>query len=336
MMSAKGSDPEGDSTGRTVYKVPVDLAVIVLLTVAAWVTSLLPVFQQSLFRILIGGIFVLFAPGYVVVAALYPEKHGDIERDGSEYILPNNINLIERFTLSLAMSIAIVPLLGLFLNSLPVPFDLESVLLLLSGFVLLVSVVAARRRFATDEMRRFQVPYQQWTAPLRDLVVSGTLLDRLAIVIVVISLVIAMAGITNVAEPVDNTEVYTEFYILSSGNERDGQATNYTTDLVSGQESSLIVGIRNHEQRTRNYTVVVRLQEMRVQGNSTDPIASEELTRFRTRLAHGETEKRNVEFIPSDIGERLRLQFLLYRGDPPDQLSADTAYRETHLWVTVS
>src|SRR5207245_4585088 len=54
---------------------------------------------------LLAIVLVLFAPGYVLVAALFPR---DVE-----------IDWIERIALSFGLSIAVVPLLGLFLNFTP-------------------------------------------------------------------------------------------------------------------------------------------------------------------------------------------------------------------------
>jgi uncharacterized membrane protein len=43
----------------------------------------------------------------------------------------------------------------------------------------------------------------------------------------------------------------------------------------------------------------------------------------------------DVLAVPRD-GERLRLIYLLYRGDAPAAPSTATAYREVHLWVNVT
>ena len=53
-------------------------------------------------RIVLGLPFVLFFPGYTFVAALFPRK--------------DDLDAIERVALSLGLSIAVVPLVGLALN----------------------------------------------------------------------------------------------------------------------------------------------------------------------------------------------------------------------------
>ncbi len=56
-------------------------------------------------RIFLGLLFVLFLPGYIFVAALFPKKA--------------DVDSIERVALSFGLSIAIVPLIGLILNYTP-------------------------------------------------------------------------------------------------------------------------------------------------------------------------------------------------------------------------
>jgi uncharacterized membrane protein len=61
-----------------------------------------------------------------------------------------------------------------------------------------------------------------------------------------------------------------------------------------------------------------------------------ELRRFRPTLGHNETWHRQHEVTPEMPWERLRLQYLLYRGLPPETPDQSTAHREVHLWVNVT
>ena len=56
-------------------------------------------------RIVLGLAFVLFFPGYTLIAALFPGKDA--------------LDSIERLALSFGLSIAVVPLIGLILNLYP-------------------------------------------------------------------------------------------------------------------------------------------------------------------------------------------------------------------------
>jgi uncharacterized membrane protein len=92
------------------------------------------------------------------------------------------------------------------------------------------------------------------------------------------------------------------------------------------------------------YTVVVELQRVTI-VNETDSTTNattvrvldeRELRRFEVSLAHNETWHNQHTVTPTMTGDRLRLQYLLYRGEPPADPSGETAYRELHLWVNVS
>jgi len=59
-------------------------------------------FPSNVLRIVLGLPFVLFFPGYTLMSALFPKREG--------------MSGIERVALSLGVSIAIVPIIGLILN----------------------------------------------------------------------------------------------------------------------------------------------------------------------------------------------------------------------------
>jgi len=85
------------------------------------------------FRWILGSVFVLFIPGYVTVEALFPKGR---ELDG-----------IERFALSVGLSLALVPLIGLLLNYTPWGIRLTPIVVSLVLFTVGVAVVGVARRF---------------------------------------------------------------------------------------------------------------------------------------------------------------------------------------------
>jgi uncharacterized membrane protein len=105
-----------------------------------------------------------------------------------------------------------------------------------------------------------------------------------------------------------------------------------------------VVGIGNQEHEQVEYTVVVQLQRVEIvnesgattNGTTVRVLEERGLQRFQAELAHNETWHNQHTVTPTMTGEGLRLQYLLYRGDPPAEPSAETAYRELHLWVNVS
>lgn len=308
---------------------------VLLLTAVTVLTVTASGPRLSALRIVVGLLFVLFVPGYVVVAALFPERSGSGDSDGMKQLSSRGLNGVERFALSLGLSVALVPLLGLLLNLSPARFDTVSVLMILTGLTVVTAVIAIRRRLALPRTRRFRLPYRRWLRGARGAALRGSPSDALLVIVIVVSLLVAGIGVAGTITSPGNAETYTELYVLNEGPNGVVQATNYTTDLASGEEHSIVIGIGNNEGQAVEYTVIVRLQRMQVGGNTTTAVGSETLARFETTVESNRTVERSTVFTPTTTGEDLRLQFLLFRGDAPATPSAETAYRETHLWVTV-
>jgi hypothetical protein len=84
-------------------------------------------------RYVLGGVFVLFLPGFMLVSALYPR--------GEE------LDSLERIALSIGLSLAIVPLIGLALNYTPWGIRLEPIMVSMALFVEAMAAVVIVRRF---------------------------------------------------------------------------------------------------------------------------------------------------------------------------------------------
>ena len=124
-------------------RIPRDLALMILLTLACIPFVLVPPLNETPVRIILGLLLVLFLPGYSLIAALFPRK--------------DDLDGIERIALSFGLSIAVVPLLGLALNYTPVGIRLVPVLVVLSVFTVLLAVIAGVRRQGLPEGERFVV-----------------------------------------------------------------------------------------------------------------------------------------------------------------------------------
>jgi hypothetical protein len=95
----------------------------------------------------LGSVFVLFIPGYVTVEALFPKAK---ELDG-----------IERFALSIGLSLALVPLIGLLLNYTPWGIRLDPIVVSLTMFSLAIAGVGLMRKFRMSfERYELQGPTQ--------------------------------------------------------------------------------------------------------------------------------------------------------------------------------
>jgi hypothetical protein len=100
-----------------------------LSVVFAFVTSGLALYLRYVF----GGLLILFLPGYSLIELLYPKKE---------------LDELARFALSIGLSLALVPLVGLVLNYTPFGIRLLSVVFSMSGLTLVFLVLALRRKHA--------------------------------------------------------------------------------------------------------------------------------------------------------------------------------------------
>ena len=71
-------------------------------------------------RYVLGGVFVLFLPGFLLISALYPRS--------------GEMDALEKIALSIGLSLAIVPLVGLVLNYTPWGIRLEPIMVSLALF----------------------------------------------------------------------------------------------------------------------------------------------------------------------------------------------------------
>ena len=340
-------------------RLPADLATVVLAVLLTLLVVFVPVVNETPLRVVFGLPFVLFVPGYAFIAALFPEAgegpgDGKENEGGDEEIDEptdrSGIDGIERIALSFGLSIAIVPLIGLVLNFTPWGIRLVPIMVSVSGFTLLSTAIAARRRWALDEAERFVVPWRDWLASGQaELFEPETRTDAVLNVLLALSVMLAVSSVAYAVAVPQPGEAFTEFYLLTENEDGELVADDYPTEFVEGEGQSLVVGIGNHEHRPVNYSVVVELQEVRIENSSANVVngtetgnlsvtveQEEELRRFQTQVAHNETWHLQHNVTPTMTGERLRLTYLLYEGQPPADPTVDNAYRELHLWVNVT
>ena len=336
---------------RPVRELPADLAAVLAVVALTNLVVFLPVVNDSPLRVVVGLAFVLFVPGYAFVAALFPEagepptaEPDPAESDGDDADAASvpagdrGIDGVERVALSFGLSIAVVPLLGLALNFTPFGIRLVPILVTLSGFTVVATAVAAARRRELPADERFAVPYRSWLAAgRRELLDPPSRLDAALNVALVLAVLLATSSVVYAIAVPPQGERFTEFYVLTEGEDGDLVADGYPEAFAPGEPESLYVGIGNNEHETVDYTVVVQLQRVEGEGNDSRVTAREPVERFSATLEHNETwlQQRDLTVSGELAGEDLRLTFLLYDGDVPAAPTRENAYRDLHLWVDV-
>ena len=251
--------------------IPLNLLVIVLVVIIVF-------FPSNTLRVILGLPFLLFFPGYTLIAALFTKKEG---RSG-----------IERVALSFGLSIAVVPLIGLILNYSPWGIRTEPILYSVALFIFITSIIAWLRRRRLPESERFGIEFQMrlpgW---------GGGSWDKVLSILLALAILGALGTLGYAIASPKVGERFTEFYIEGLG----GKAADYPEELVVGEEGKVIVGIINREHETVTYRVEIVIDG--VENNGVGPVV----------LDHDGEWEEIVGFTPGRAGDNQKVEFLLYR-----------------------
>ncbi|MFC2056396.1 DUF1616 domain-containing protein [Chloroflexota bacterium] len=292
----------------------IDILVVVLILSITFIPS-------NIIRIILGLPFLLFFPGYLLLAVLFFRKE--------------SMDNLERFALSFGMSIAIVPLIGLALNYTTWGIRLNPVLYSVSAFILIMSGVALLRQYQlfkkVELIGTLELKLPGW---------DGNTTNKALSVILAISIIgaIGVLGYT-IAKPKVG-ERFTEFYILGLNDKAQdypsafvlegGRVTRvkYGTDMpeVAAERGIVTLGVVNHEYETTSYRVT-----MTIDGNSEDIFYNNEnLTELGLReLAREEKWEGEIGFAPQHTGDNQKVEVSLMKNDESEP------YLTLHLWIDV-
>jgi uncharacterized membrane protein len=258
---------------------------LLLVTILSVVLVLLALLASGPLRIALGLLFVLFFPGYVLLAALFPRKGA--------------LGGLERVSLSFGLSLAVVPMMGLVLNFTPLGIRLGSTLFSVIGFILVAAVAAFYRRKGLSPEDRFEVRFMTLLSPL----VSGwqrqRVWDKVLTGALVMSIVMSIGTLVYALSVEKTGERFTQFYVLGP----EGEAENYPREMSVGESSTVILGIVNNEQSPLTYRV-----EMAIGGEGTREIG-------RVTLQNEEKREWEVSFASDRTGPKQRVDFFLYKGE---------------------
>ena len=269
-----------------------DLLGIIVLT--ALLTICIVFITSDIPRIIIGVPFLLFFPGYTLAAAMFPRR--------------DSLAGIERAALSLALSVAVVPLIGLVLNYVW-EISVYPILISMAAFVGLMCVLTYLRRAGLPPQERFEprisLHIPRWGQQSRP--------DRVLAVILAIVVIGAVATAIYVGVRPKTPERFTEFYLLGS----QGTMEYYPHQIVLGASADVTVGVVNHEREEITYRVRVGLD------------GTELRTIEGVALRDGDTWEETITLAPTRAGDNQKVEFLLYRDGQPEPC------QELHLWIDV-
>ncbi|WP_128905534.1 DUF1616 domain-containing protein [Halorubrum amylolyticum] len=330
-----------DDRGNTPLagRLPLDLLVVTLVSLA--VVALAARNGGGLVRMLLGGAFVLFCPGYALVSALFPQRTARVPERLStmgfrrEETIP--LSRLERVVASIAVSVVLVPFIGFLLHYTKWGIRPTTMVPGVAVTTVALAVLAAVRRLRLPPDERFAVASLALARRLDGWVREPDRPVYTALnAFLVVGLVVAAAGVGIAAATSTNGERYTELSVLGSDPDTGtAVADEYPRELAPGEEATVRVGIENREAGARTYTVVTQLQRLDDAGGETCVVERSEVDRFDARLQPGESAERTRTVEPTMAGDGLRIAYLLYVDGPPANPTAENAYRSVHLWVDV-
>jgi uncharacterized membrane protein len=272
----------------------------------------LPVVRDSFVRVLVAGPFLLFVPGYVLLAVLFPRS--------------GQLSPPERGTYSVGASLALVALLGIPLDGTPWGITLRALLAEQMAVLVVLAVAAAVRRSRIEESERADPAHEVRTELSRafgslDAVGGGSRALRAAIAVAVVASVGATAYTAATPLP---SERYTELSVLGP----DGTVEGIPSNVSTGESVPLLVQVANNEHRQRTYGIQVQLETAE---------GTEIVERTETTLAHGEEWSKDVAVSVPSEGSWATVRVLLFEDSAPDEVAgAGTAYRSVRVSLDIT
>jgi uncharacterized membrane protein len=235
-----------DETFRPAWKDNLDLWG--LLVMVAGTAATIYLFPIPLLRILSGLFSLFFAPGYVLLAALFPTKQ--------------KLNLMQRVAGSFGLSITATGIMMLFLGY-TIGITLFNSLIITSAWVIALVVIAWYRRAALPPGQRYRATWYFNLPAWRERPTVHKWLTLCQLVALVLLLLAAgrLLWVSAQAQP-----QFSEFYLLDS----NGKIGDYTERAEPGSVVTNTVGIVNHEKRLMHYDIAYQVND----GVENDPIST--------------------------------------------------------------
>jgi uncharacterized membrane protein len=265
-------------------------------------------------RILLGVVAILFVPGYLFRLVLFPS-----------WWIREDTNQLETVVSAFVGSIVLLIITGLALDQTPWGVTALPIVVTITiiSVVLAVTVALKRRRHVGEEAGL-------GSAGLRSRLAGWSRIELTGGIATVGLVLVLLVVLSSPGVPQSDTQVgFTEMGLYTTGADGERVADDYPTDLQLNDPAPLVVVVTNQEGEPQPYTLVVTLE--RLDRSTMTVLEEERLNRWELQVEQGEERVVQHELTPTIVGEQLRLQYQLYRGQPQGD-----PYRETHLWVNVS
>ena len=271
---------------------------LLLIILASVILIPIAILTEGPVRMVLGFIFILFSPGYTLLKALFPKR--------------DDLATVQRLSLSIGLSIAIMPPLGFILHFTPWGINLIS---LLVSVTIIIALAIGVARF-----RRRELFPTRWHFDLKGVFLSivhlwkkQNLWERILIGLLALAILGAFGTLGYLLEKPEIKVRGSEFYILGPG----GKAENYPDVIALGEEAEVTLGIVNYDSKAATYYIEITIDEEKVK--EIEPVT----------LESNQAWEDKVHFAAIKTGERQEVVFLLYK------VTREEAEQTLHFWVDV-
>lgn len=297
-------------------KIPNELLIINLLIIL--LIAFIFLAPDSIFRVILGVPFLLFFPGYALISLLYPRK--------------NEPSFLERFILSLGLSIVIIALCGIILNFTGLGINLDSMLFTIAGLTIIMSAYGAARRASLPKGERAEAGFN-----LSILKKGRGFTANFLSILLAIAVIGSLGVFGYVLANSESGEYYTEFYVLGKSETADNYPVTFfiakegivskveynDEDVISeGSYGEVTLGIICHEDGLSSYSISILADGNPIpfiHNGSTDNIL----------LDKEESWQGKFLFAPASQAPSQKIEFMLYLNGVPKFDSPP------YIWVNV-
>ncbi|MGM0717705.1 MAG: DUF1616 domain-containing protein [Halobacteriota archaeon] len=287
---------------------------------------------------------LLFLPGHTFMTALFPKKDGSAPNALSRRVPENLTSSLMgessvrfspavRFSLSVGASVALLPLLGLLISAVFGTITARTGVLTVAVFVFVATVVGTVRRLRTPTGDRYAPSFAEGLSAIRESLSGRTRRESILNVALGISVLVAVLTTGFVLTVPNGGESYSTVALYGTSDDNTLVAGNLPNEMTTEQTEEFVFVVDNHHDRSIDYTVVTKLQRQNSDGTV---IAERRLNTFNRTVAADQRWRRSHDLSPTFSGERVRIVYLVYEGEPPETPTRSNADAEVYHWLTVT
>lgn len=294
--------------------------------------------EGSALRLFGTVVALLFLPGYALTLATFPggrtrqdEAASPLDSRYSDSTM-STLDPFERIALAVGFGVCLIPVYGyvIGLGGDGLGYGPRTTVALVSVATVLFSALAGVRYVMSPADVDAPAPFLRLAGAVADKISAPTSGKQALNAAVVVVLLLATANLAvAIASPAESPD-YTTAALLTETDEGELVADGYPDQLRAGETADLVLRVENHESREVNYEVVVQLQRVSDDGTVTEVSVRD---RFEQTVEPGLAWEQDHRVASDMSGEQVRLAYLIYKGEAPEEPTLDNSYRNLTLWV---